>query len=367
MLNNSLVWVLESNINTSLFYSNVNVTNDTFTTYKYITTSNIVEDSDFNFGQLNYGWNLCSFELFYEKVSGNPILSIKAYNAQSGQIGLNGNFSGQVKIPKIVTTGPLDGVSKIINAISSVTGHFLEKIPGISSIYDAISAGSSIIGKINAFTSKSKVVYVDAKTSGNIELDGVLMVSLGGAVSHLNDLNLKRLNNNKELGVWTLNDNLVLNYNTCNEALPLNSSELRTTVKHWLDNGLINKIVINPDIIDQIQSYRIVGYDILLKNSDENFNNQKLAEYCYRTNMQSEFLGDVSSFYAENYNKLCTVVKKTMLLPSELYVNLNIEIIYKDGSKFLSSRNYKPIINAVDNYQFYLEESMKPNRAILFL
>ncbi len=129
--NNSLIWVMEAKSPTTIFPSNKIIQNSLNSKEQYISTSNINEDSQFNFGHLNQGWNAFSFELSYSTVDNAPIVSIKAYNHETSNLTAAGDYSGEVIIP--VPKEDPSGLKSLVSTVGKIA-----------------NAGSSIIPQLKA-------------------------------------------------------------------------------------------------------------------------------------------------------------------------------------------------------------------------
>jgi len=331
------IWVLRSkDRGTPIFSSNSLVQGLINTPYDIMTTSPILDDASFTFGALFPGWNSCSFELVYAN-SGNidPVVSIYTYNASSGDIALGGKYAGEVVIP--IGGSQEANVIKLGKSLKDVG----KLIPGISSITNGISTAASVMGKSSVF-SKQTTSYIHATSSGTVNLSGNMLTLSSGATAYLNDIPLKKWNNNLDLGLWSLKESPTFYYNQYCIVNPMSRNEWSSTTTFYEQKDIKSLIVINPTLISEIKNYTVSYQFLFDKTVPEAQNIEKLTEdNIYRGSTSINYLekGTLMNFHLNDlvcveYFARCP----NSLIPKK--ITLNVEFNYHNGSKFLSSRTF---------------------------
>lgn len=367
IINKSLIWVLEANSPTSVLPSNELVQGIINTTNKYATTSNILNNSIANFGQLVQGWNMFTIELPYGQTNNNPVINIRAYNDHSSVIELGGKFSGDVTI-NIPQSSP-SFLSSLLSIITEIP-KFTKPENWIDKIYN-VKDGVSALGKIGSsslFTSKAGDMIVKGTTSGDITLTGKEFANYGGAVTSLIGIDLKKINNNKQLGLWTLKEIPTFSYNKyslCGLSRDRKYSyplELR-----YSGNNTNNMITINPEIADQIKSYSVGVNNFFMKTYPYKYESNLVADKVY--DLTEILNGNITVFGSEPYiepgastRPYDFIMVAEHVISSDLYANITVNFEYKDGSKFNSTRNYKIKTAPYDNWSDAENKASRYNR-----
>ena len=359
--NQSFIWVMESQNPTSVFLSNTTIQEPFNTLNSYMTSSNIVENSSFDYGQLNQGWNCFSFELPYGSINNSPIISIKGYNNESSTLNLSGVYSGEVVIP--VTSEEPSGLKSLVSKIGSVVGAASAIIPQLKTVSTAISVASGIMGATSLYKSKTKVTNIRATSSGTINLSGTSFTLFGGASTSINNIDLRRLNGNNELGVWSLKKNPSIAINKYAVGLQKMEPEIEDndliTIYRQIDLcPFIDKsfVEINPVLLPLIKDYKVStsfffckngrsklsGIDYMQKSTDWNFakipNERIEIEYSYNKNSYS---------FPNNYPTVAYLSYMNEF--PETFVNVQVEIEFNNGNILNSSRVYKLDGKIIDN------------------
>lgn len=351
--NQSFLWALEAKNPTSIFCSNALIQGPMNTTQTYVTSSNIVRSSNFDFGQLNPGWNCFSFELCYGTLNNAPIISVKGFNTEESTINLSGNYSGEVVIP--VTSEEPSGLKSLVSGISKVVGVGAAIIPQLRVVSTAISVASGIMGHTSLYKSKTNVTNIRATSSGKVELTGTSFTSLKGAATEIYDIDLKRLNNNNELGVWNLSATPEVVYPKCSRLMRAVLPTTPDDNDHFgYDIGNVNLdisdlyslIVVNPALLSEINSYRIVEKTFFTQGFLR-FKSLASAENYYPTDFEFYI-----KYNSSTYDKIQSLKRYHVNSPDDftnMLLCLTIEFSYKNGSTVLSSRVFKPNFKCIDN------------------
>lgn len=347
--NQSFIWVMEANSPTSIFPLNNLVQGNINMTSNYVTSSNIAEGSQFNFAQLNQGWNAFSFELPYGTISNAPIVAIKGYNNENSTLNLSGRYSGETLIP--VTTSQPSSASSIVSAIKGALGVASAAIPVLSTVNRAVSIAASVLGNTSLFKSKTSVTNIRATSSGNLTLAGSSFTLFGGVATSLNNVDLKALNNGNELGVWGLSSAPVLKYPRCVCVEPSVNNDDHFTTSFYCDLegypiDTKSLISINPLILNSLSSYSVES-DYFTKAESLYFISSGGAPSYHPAGFSYYLRYGVEQKWQNVY------VYDTKKFPSDIFeqmlLNITVTFNYKDGSSFISSRVYKPQFQQVDN------------------
>jgi hypothetical protein len=361
--NQSFIWVMEATNPTSIFPSNTLIQNPLNTTNSYATTSNIVESSQFSFGALNQGWNAFSFELPYGTTNNAPIIAIKGYNNESSTVTLSGTYSGEVIIP--ITSTQSSSASSIVSAIKTALSAVASSDPVLSSINQAVSVASSILGSTSLFKSKTSITNIRATSSGKINLTGSSFTEFGGTATSINDIDIKKLNNSNELGLWSLNSNPVITYPGTVVVDPI-SVESNGKINYYEaylnynEPNIKSLITINPLVKNKISNYNVEytlfsqsALSFINKTNATNYHTTEfyyyLQDHSYNSNSGYTFLYDASG------------VKEAL---DSVLINITVTFTYNDGSSFISSRVFKPIFQQIDNQGTLVNSLTKAGRAI---
>ncbi|WP_321480587.1 hypothetical protein [uncultured Bacteroides sp.] len=350
--NQTFIWTLNAKSPTSIFCSNTLIQEPMTATENYTTSSNIVEVTPLDYGQLNYGWNCFSFELCYSPMNNAPIVSIEGFNTETSIFNLSGDYSGEVIIP--INVKKPSGLKSLVSGIGKIVGMASAIIPQLSTVSTAISAASAIMGHTSLYKSKTNMTTIRATSSGKIKLTGTSFTSKKGALTTANNIDLKRLNNNNDLGVWNLSSTPEVNYYKCSRLRraprPFNSTDSReydiTTVQLG-DLDLNSLIVLNPALMNDIASYRIVKRTFF-SQSPSLFTSLASASKYYPTNL-GFYIAYSRPFYSEIERMMRYYVVKDSSFFDEILLSITIEISYKNGSTVLSSRVFKPNFKCIDN------------------
>lgn len=314
-----------------------------------MTSSNITENSQFDFAQLNQGWNAFSFELPYGTIGNAPIVTIKGYNSENSTLNLAGTYSGETIIP-ITTTQP-SNASSVLSLIKGVLGAASITIPVLSSVNRSVSIAASILGNTSLFKSKTSVTNIRATSSGKITLTGSSFTLFGGAATSLNNVDLKALNNGNELGMCGLTSTPILKYPKCVYAEPSVNSDDNFTTSFYCDLeayplDISSLISINPLIQNEISSYSVVGNYFTMAAPSYFIGGDDAPNY-HPTNFNYYVR------YGVQYKSQNIHLYDTKNFPSYIFedilLNITVTFNYKDGSSFISSRVYTPKFQQIDN------------------
>ena len=364
--NQSFIWVMEATNPTSIFSSNTLIQNPLNTTNSYTTTSNIVESSQFSFGALNQGWNAFSFELPYGTTNNAPIIAIKGYNNESSTVTLSGTYSGEVIIP--ITSTQSSDASSIISAIKGALSAVSSVVPGLGSVNQAVSVASSILGNTSLFKSKTSITNIRATSSGKINLTGNSFTEFGGTATSINNIDLKKLNNNNELGLWGLSSNPVITYPETVIANP-ESENYYGEITYYRANlnydtpNIKSLITINPLIKNNITSYSVTY----------NFFSQDASLFINTTNATNYHTTDFYYYLdypAYNSNSRYTFLYNTNRVQDALdpiLMNITVTFTYNDGSSFISSRVFKPTFQQINNQETLVNSLTGAGRVIRWI
>lgn len=340
--NNSFLWVLEAASPTSVFPSNTLAQGTLNYKSKFVTTSNVVEQSTFDFAQLNAGWNAFSFEFPYGTVDNDPTISIKGYSNQKSVITGSGNYSGEVLIPN---AGGATGFASIMNVLGSVAGVVSTFVPQVSTVTAAISLAGTVLGNTSLYKSSSTTVR--ATSSGHFTLEASSFTSLGGAVYSINDIPLKKLNENNDLGLWTLSASPTYKCDKYTRAFVKPNGSYSVNIKMNIKEPILDLVTINPLIKNSIVSYKVISTQFFSGKSIGEYDRIKVANDIYHIKTtvsgRTDYLPTV-----EGPNNYC------LRLPNETFcVNVTVEFIFNDDSSFISSRNFGVTLIQNDNSDFF--------------
>jgi hypothetical protein len=370
--NQSFLWALESQNPTSVFLSNDRVQEPIDSCNTYVTSSNIVENSQFNYGQLNQGWNCFSFELPYGTINNAPILSIKGYNNENSSLNLSGTYSGEVIIP--VTSEEPSGLKSIVTSLHAVAGLAAAIFPQLSVVPIAISAASSILGPTSLYKSKTNTSNIRATSSGTMKLDGTSFTLFGGASTSINNIDIKRLNGNSEVGVWNLKKLPTMTINKYARALQKNTPIIgdddktkQITVYRLIDlSPSIDKsyVEINPALLPLIKDYEVSTDFFFSKGL---YSGLPAIDYMqFGTdwygvkipNKRIEISGTYVPCQYQNRDNLPFVPYLSYIdkFP-ETFINVQVEIEFNNGYRLNSSRVYKLDGKLIDNTKDVLSSS----------
>lgn len=360
--NQNLVWVIEADEPTSILPSNTLVHGNLNSRYQYATTSNSLHNSVANFGHLVKGWNMFTLELPYGIIYSDTPLSFRAYNTIKSETQLSGTFSGEITI-----NIPQQSPSFLSSLVSIITSIPKFAAGGIGSI-DNIKKGATFIGKLGSsslFKSKSGDMIVKGTMSGGVQLTGSTVTNLGGAVESLTGIELKKMNNNANLGLWDINGQIGFEYNKYSIGTMKPDRYYDTQMDAVIPN-IEKSICINPEAKPFIKSYSVsCDYFMLRKSAPYDFKSvaiveKEIYELVKMTNIslwRTGFLGnsDVPSG---------TLLIIEHEITDDIYASVTVTFEFIDGSSYQSTRNYKLGIRSFDNWDdAYAKASRYPNFA----
>ncbi len=413
--NQGLYWVLEADRPTYLIQSNTITQN--YQKNKFITTSNVIDHNSISeLGHLNPGWNAFYFELPYCYEDNTDLkMSIYAYNVEVSDIYLIGNFTGNLNIPKELleeepTTSSISfftkAASSILMAYSSISSFIGVTVKRLTEISSGLSNTSQFFKGISTRLGKTGTINIQGAINGKVNLIGQDTIVKSGLVMSINNIPF----NNPEFGLWNMRKPTLYSSNYYIVKLPIQNNDPYCDVYHKLsfdrndDSGFMfpeqpattleSYIDINPNIEDQIQSYRVVDASIFFQNGTilpynstydggENAifsTDYKYLEDCFvsknyvngHVNMYSRSNSEnrinyeaLYEFYDRKYiedfiyfktslrnslnNGNFMVVNRGYSLIDEAMMNIVVEFVYKDGTSFISSRNYPVNIEYSNN------------------
>ncbi|MCD8176856.1 MAG: hypothetical protein LUE98_05285 [Tannerellaceae bacterium] len=334
--NNSFVWLLESKTPSSILPSNKRTQGIFNSTGKYATTSNVIKQSNANFGHLNKGWNGFSFELVYGNINNKPTIDIKGFNNLESQIKLNGTYTGQVLVPNIEKSDPAGGFDKILKGLGGVVGFVGNFFPPVKSIGRGISVAGSAIGSASGYFSSENTVYTTLNTSGQIELDGTSITNLGGSVPPLSNVPLQTIvNKNESLGLWSLKQQPEYSYN---QYLILNRIEQGYFVTYPTftpQTPIESLIVVNPTL--PIKSFKVINIDLIALSKPSFCTSIEVTKDCYFVNSQTYVRGNDP--YRESKSDV-VYFYPAYSIPSKTIINITVEFDYGNDKKVVSSRSF---------------------------
>jgi len=357
ILNQSLIWVVESNTPTSILPSNTLIQGVINTNNQYATTSNLLNNSITNFGQLVQGWNMFMLELPYGQINNNPILNIRSYNNLGSTIELGGDFSGDIAI-----TIPQSSPS-FFSSLLSILGDipkFTNPDNWIDKIYN-VRDGVTALGKLGSsslFTSSSGDKIVKGTTAGKITLTGREFSNSSGATTPFTGLDLKHINGNKNLGVWSMKETPTFSYNKYSLCgLDRNRTYSYPLELRYTGNDNNNMIVINPDVRDEIKSYAVSINSFFTIQEPYRYKYTKITNEVH--DLENLLYNHITIYGSEPYidpengsypTPFGFIMVAEHIITSDIYANVSVIFTYHDGSTYTSTRNYK--INTVpyDNY-----------------
>jgi len=388
-------WILETTQPTSLFPSNEKVYNLSNQGNKYATSSNITTPTVISAkAPLVPGWNCFTFELPYGTLNHRPIINIVLTSTINFGMEGMGNFSGQVVVPTMVNSNELDVWKDFFSKTSSLTGSVntfaklfekekktnsfntpFNELPNTSEkstksiigtiglINSAVSIASNLLGVASVFTSKKEVIIQRYDFSGDIKLTGNIMENFVGLAKSADNLDVSLLNNNEALGVWGLKElpTIQLNkYEMCDFFhIPSEDYKFRTVTRNIDLRPKVTKasVIINPDLLPLIKDYKVtIGNVISTKSKNEQIRGlayQEIEEDWHSAYMEDGILKLKtrvlpSSYSIPGIDRVDYYIGFLDRLP-EIYVNVLVEIEYKDGSFLSSSRVFKAEANIYNN------------------
>ena len=413
--NQGLYWVLEADRPTYLIQSNTITQN--YQKNKFITTSNVIDHNSISeLGHLNPGWNAFYFELPYCYEDNTDLkMSIYAYNVEVSDIYLIGNFTGNLNIPKELleeepTTSSISfftkAASSILMAYSSISSFIGVTVKRLTEISSGLSNTSQFFKGISTRLGKTGTINIQGAINGKVNLIGQDTIVKSGLVMSINNIPF----NNPEFGLWNMRKPTLYSSNYYIVKLPIQNNDPYCDVYHKLsfdrndDSGFMfpeqpattleSYIDINPNIEDQIQSYRVVDASIFFQNgtilpynstydggenaifstdyeyledcfvsknyvnghvnmysrsnSENRINYEALYEFYDRKYIE-DFIYFKTSLRNSLNNGNFMVVNRGYSLIDEAMMNIVVEFVYKDGTSFISSRNYPVNIEYSNN------------------
>lgn len=345
--NQGLYWVLEADRPTYLIQSNTITQN--YQKNKFITTSNVIDHNSISeLGHLNPGWNAFYFELPYCYEDNTDLkMSIYAYNVEVSDIYLIGNFTGNLNIPKELleeepTTSSISfftkAASSILMAYSSISSFIGVTVKRLTEISSGLSNTSQFFKGISTRLGKTGTINIQGAINGKVNLIGQDTIVKSGLVMSINNIPF----NNPEFGLWNMRKPTLYSSNYYIVKLPIQNNDPYCDVYHKLsfdrndDSGFMfpeqpattleSYIDINPNIEDQIQSYRVVDASIF-------FQNGTILPY------NSTYDGGENAIFSTDYKYLedCFVSKN--------YVNGHVNMYSRSNSE--NRINYEAL------YEFY--------------
>lgn len=354
--NNNLVWSMESVYGpTSIFPSNQRLQGTLNSQYQYASTSNALRGSMSAFGALSAGWNAFSFELVYGSVNNKPIVRIKGHNDEHATFTGSGAFSGNISIEvPDKSKNPFDIIKDKISPLTKFIPYggealtILSAIKGFSSVSEPVESYSTIRGTV----------------SGKTQIKGEILNQLSGAVASTDDIDLTKINNNENLGLWNLLNTPEFKYSKYQRVFPQKVSS--SYVKFYTDlylspyKDLSSLVVINPSVKNLIKSYRIIDYKFTYTSPISRYvGGFKLSENCY---LYERF--SASGGYTTNANdKMAYIVTNYPEAPD---VTITVEFTYNDGSKFTSSRTYATKL-IPDESRWAIDNAVKEGYNIMYV
>lgn len=407
--NENFNWILEADKPSSIIPSNTKEANLTNSPVQYSSTSNILKSSvTSSSGALRYGWNCFTFELPYGQIHTNPIVHIDGYNILVSNAKLNGTFAGEVVVPSVSSSNSLDPwvkywgtVSNLSSAISSFDklinppskensskeNHIEQRsaLGVIGIVSTAVSVVSGLLGAASSFTSKNQTVINRYKLGGDIELTGSIISNLRPNLAiSLNNIDIKALNNNEELGVWGLKESPKIRLEKYGVALaqaPRTRSESNAYTRIVNLTPTISKdaVIINPKLRPLIKNYTVSTKCIF--STKEKSNQLKLipsnlykqiAEHWYTVEITSPRIEitkhlNPDNFYLPPGKKEHTFYLEYMDRFPETYIDVTVTIEYTDGEIFSSGRVFKIDGTVQDNKQEILKSQSKTSFNPVFL
>lgn len=404
--NQNVKWVIEAKTPSSIIPSNTKEFHLVNEAKQLFTTSNILKSSAISdTGALLYGWNSFTYELPYGAINNNDaIIDITGYNELELQLKAKGNLSGQVIVPRTVTSNSLDSWKSHLNMVSSLTSaassfktFFEDKksstksankeaidsdyiqtrsiLGTIGLISTGVSIVSNLFGAASFFTSKTENVTQRYNFSGDVNLTG----DLAGLVVSANNIEINKLNDNNSLGVWglkklpeitidkygmgmqkyddpNLGDDIINHYRVIN----LSPSNIKKET-----------VEINPSLLPLIKEYTVTTSHILSSKEPliQLSNSKEIGDWYYSEIPNGKFEKKVPIFVDGYQTIVGRPVKVFYLsspkLPATIYTNVQVHIEYIDGSHYSSSRLFKVKLNIIDNRSNILNNL--PNNVTAFL
>ncbi|WP_165045569.1 hypothetical protein [Dysgonomonas sp. ZJ709] len=349
--NNSFVWIMESvNGPTSIFPSNTKLQGPLNSKYQYVATSNTLRESNFSFGAIHKGWNACSFELVYGTMDKNPIIRLKGYNDERGTLNASGDFSGNIaiEVPK-ESKNPFDAIVEKLAPITSL-------LPQTWGVTTGLSLASAAIGGLSVFESKNLTTTIKGTMSGKIQLNGTILTQFGGATHSTDDIDLRKINDNEDLGLWNLSNIPEFQYylyELLSPQAPTNYYiKVRGDILLYPYRDLTSLIVINPNAASSLKSYKVIDYKFTFRKPERKYRDMiEISSDCFYYRNLS-----FSGGYATDYNRY-----RGYILEHELEttpdVAITVEFTYIDGSKMTVSRNYPIKTIAINNGNTVIQQA----------
>lgn len=400
--NEKFRWILEADKASSLIPSNTKYANLSNKPVQYASASNLlVQGTTSASSSLRSGWNCFTFELPYGPIHNNPLISIDGYNTLNFDFEANGNFSGQVIVPKAQSSNSLSSLIPYFTSVSSLTGaaglfegalkkakekdkkpvqqNFAETRMGVIGVLGIISAATSIIsnviGSASHFTSKQQNIVHRYNLGGNMELTGTVKSGmLPGLVSSINRFDIKALNNDESLGVWGLSKSPKITIKRYEEGSLKEGRENEYTRTVYLHPILDKKsVIINPSL--DIKDYKVsVGYIYEARSKTDKLLNApyvEISDSCFLAEIKDRAVEVSAShrpggiLYPVGQEPMREIIYLAYMkkLP-DIYMSVLVDIEYTDGSVLSSSRVFKVDTEIIDNKSDIVRMSSKDFPAV---
>lgn len=238
-------------------------------------------------------------------------------------------------------------MSKIGSVVSGI-GNIL---PVAKTIGKGITVASSIVGGASGYFSSTDTVYTRAKSSGSMQLTGTMLTNLGGAVTSINNIPLRTMNN-ASLGLWNLREVPEFSYDRYQMVIPVTIEEPMTykgaptlTPKVRIED----LIVVNPQAGITPDKVRVIETHLFTETKPGLiFKSDKVADNCYWTNFGFEVVGYARGDAPDITRPVMYVYAIPSILRS-VFINVTVEFDYGSHGKFVSSRNFEAIMTMKDN------------------
>jgi len=373
--NQLMIWALESAQPTSILQSNSLVTGILNSKSNFITTSNLLTKNVFSvsqngtpnsFGPLSSGWNAFSFELPYGEIDKAPIVSIYGYSQIKSEISGEGSYSGEVVIP---VSKEESGLDNILSPIKKVLGAGSQIIPQIKTIEKAVGIAGTILGQTSLSKSKTSVTNIRATSSGKVNLTGTSTTYLGGIVSSCNEIDLRKLNGNTDLGLWNFSTEPTFKYDNYVPIIPCSPLCDNTATVVMRSDLLLSQIKINPAIKNNIKKYSIINKQFFFQNSSSGrFLTEKASSNCYLTDFRfKSACPPTPPPFDPNNPRMYAYYQTVPNIPPNVFINVTVKFEFHDGSSFISSRNFKAGFIQVDIRDQLLAMDDKKNGRFIIL
>lgn len=258
----------------------------------------------------------------------------------------SGDYSGEVIIP--IPKEDKSGLNSVMSFLESAV-KLVSPTAG-----KAISYMGMLFGETSLYKSKSSITNIRAKSSGTIELEAKSFFDLNGYTVFSAELNLKELNGNKDMGLWTLSKNPVFTYDKYSN---LNQESLDASGR-YVFRGQLNTtydidVIISPHIKPLIKSYSIESiqffYESEYKTPNMKFITEKISDNYDRYTTNLQFLKYGNYVNTTDFTRLLCIYSNNIPALSKLCVNITVKFNYTDGSEFISNRNFRPDFIEKDN------------------